>query len=849
MRVRNARRGVFFAKSAARSFVFPTSRNDPEERNDAETLWYICVILENMKKITAILISATLGVCLLMLLFSCGSSNDPGRTERPTSDTVTTADPGLDALEPSDFTEPAWDELDFSSMKPVSGEWNASGGTLSGANENSGDCFIMSDIRHDPGSTMSVSTDIHFKDGTACGIVFGVTDRSDPSAGWYCVNVDRDNFKNTRLFSVNTGTVGTASTAQRPLTEKEQFKKDFNLRIDIYPGGVFAFWLDGKFVASITDSDYRGGYIGLQTYYASVEFSNTKVRVIESENHLQELSVVGDAVLRPAFDRAVRCYFVNLPYKNDCLKLGIKPEENAEVYVNGMHYRSEIGRVTLPLSVGTNDFEILSVGSDGSVSVSRVIAVRYETDEAIYSDEYRPYAHFTVADAWLNDPNGLVYDEKTETWHMFLQYTPGSTESGIKYWAHTVSKDLFHWSREEIAIAPDSDGAIWSGSCVVDRNNTSGFFDDSVDPRQRFVAIYTVRSDWGSQRQHIAYSLDGGFNWIKYENNPVIASSDFGIVDFRDPKVMWIEDPDEPAGGIWLMIVAGGRAQIFTSHDLKDWTFNSALNYKDGSEIYTECPDLIPMPLDGDRNNIKWVFIGGGDYYVVGDLKKDTEGKYVFTAERDRYDGFVIGDGYATQSYYNDPKGRTVIFAWVRDFTAQSTEGKGWNGMMSVPYETKLVSEGKDYKLTAVPVEELSVLEGEEVLRVENEKNCQSDLLRGVTGNACVIDAKINTANAEEIAFVFRDRAYLIYDVSKKRLTLTTTVGSARTYLPYADDEITLKIVVDNGVIEVFANDGTGALCLKNFSRRTELSYSLEITGSVGIGYLSVKELDSYHRS
>ncbi|MBO4413648.1 MAG: GH32 C-terminal domain-containing protein, partial [Clostridia bacterium] len=110
-------------------------------------------------------------------------------------------------------------------------------------------------------------------------------------------------------------------------------------------------------------------------------------------------------------------------------------------------------------------------------------------------------------------------------------------------------------------------------------------------------------------------------------------------------------------------------------------------------------------------------------------------------------------------------------------------------------------------------------------------------------------DAKINTANAEEIAFVLRDRAYLIYDVSKKRLTLTTTVGSARTYLPYADDEITLKIVVDNGVIEVFANDGTGALCLKNFSTKAERTYSLDVKGSVDIEYLSVKKLNSYHRS
>ena len=729
-------------------------------------------------------------------------------------------------------------------MKSVSGKWTVSGDVLAGSNGSSGDCFIMTDIDHDPDSMLSVSTDIHFVSGTACGIVFGVKNRLNPPSGWYCVNVDRTGGKNTRLFSVNTGKVGTESAAQRPLTDKEMKKSDFTLRIDIYPGGVFSFWLDGEHVASIIDSDYKGGFIGLQSFNASVEFSNTKYRILESQNHLTELSVDG-ANLYPAFERKIQFYSAYLPFENDYLKLGIKVQEGTTVYVNDNRYKSEIGHVTVPLSVGTNEFEICSVGSDGSVSITRLKVVRYQSDEVVYSDEYRPYAHFTVADAWLNDPNGLVYDEKTETWHMFLQYTPGTTESGIKDWAHSVSKDLFHWSREEVAIEADIEGSIWSGSCVVDKNNTSGFFDDSVDPRQRFVAIYTVT---GPQRQYIAYSLDGGYNWIKYEDNPVIASSAYGS-EFRDPKVMWIEDPDEPAGGIWLMIVAGGRAQIYTSSNLKDWTFNSALNYKNGSEIHTECPDLIPMAVDGDKNNIKWVFIGGGDFYVVGSLKKNSRGKYVFTPETDRYDGFVIGDGYATQSYYNDPQGRTVIFAWIRDFTAQSINGKNWNGIMSLPYDTKLVSTKDGYKLTAMPVEEFSVLEGEELVRIEDKIDYSSDPLSSLSETACVIDAKINVTDASEISFVLRKNATLKYDPSKKRLTLTTTTGSANTVLSYAGDEITLKIIVDNGVIEVFADNGMGALCLKNFSRKNALDYSFKVNGSVDVEYLTVKELRSYHQN
>lgn len=265
-----------------------------------------------------------------------------------------------------------------------------------------------------------------------------------------------------------------------------------------------------------------------------------------------------------------------------------------------------------------------------------------------YTDTCRPQLHYTAQSNWLNDPNGLVYDASTGLYHMYYQYSH-SVNAGVRTsWGHAVSTDLMHWDEMPVAILPDSLGLIWSGSCVIDKNNTSGLFDERTDPDSRIVALYS----YDRQYQALAYSTDGGTSFIKYEGNPVIPNPDrqYGV-DFRDPKVIWIEDGAYENGGIWLMIVGGAPYRLFTSPDLIHWTYNSDIQPKNGAEFGGECPDLFPLAADGDEGRVKWVMCAGGTAILSG-IWSRTAACSCFVAQSDviqplngnRRDGLCFAD-------------------------------------------------------------------------------------------------------------------------------------------------------------------------------------------------------------
>src|ERR1700753_4231161 len=220
-----------------------------------------------------------------------------------------------------------------------------------------------------------------------------------------------------------------------------------------------------------------------------------------------------------------------------------------------------------------------------------------QTGEApIYHEQFRPQIHFSPKAHWMNDPNGMVYFN--HTYHLFFQYYPGGTVWGPMHWGHAVSKDVIHWKELHIALYPDSLGYIFSGSAVVDSNNTSGFGKNGEIP---LVAIFTQHNQKGAdagrkgfQNQSIAYSLDGGYTWTKYANNPVLKNP--GIQDFRDPKVSWY-----PQQKKWIMTLARqDRITFYSSPNLKNWTKESEFGKDAGAHGGVwECPDLFPLKLNG----------------------------------------------------------------------------------------------------------------------------------------------------------------------------------------------------------------------------------------------------------
>jgi fructan beta-fructosidase len=302
------------------------------------------------------------------------------------------------------------------------------------------------------------------------------------------------------------------------------------------------------------------------------------------------------------------------------------------------------------------------------------------------STEDRPRIHFAVPSGWLNDPNGMVYHEGE--YHLFYQHHPYSTIWGPMHWGHAVSRDMVHWEDLPIALAPDAEGAIFSGSAVVDRENSAGFGAGAL------VAVFT--QDGARQVQSIAASVDHGRTWQKYAGNPVLAPAD-APVDFRDPRVFRY---DAPGGGHWVMALAVSQEiWFYTSPDLKRWRKASAFGAGYGAHGGVwECPELVRLPVDGGPD-ARWVLIvsvgqggpagGSGTQYFVGDFDGER-----FMCEDPpgtvRWADYGA-DFYAPQAWHNAPGGRTIWLAWMNNWEyARDTPATTWRGMMSAPRELTL---------------------------------------------------------------------------------------------------------------------------------------------------------------
>ncbi|MFF8600020.1 GH32 C-terminal domain-containing protein [Streptomyces sp. NPDC015232] len=279
-----------------------------------------------------------------------------------------------------------------------------------------------------------------------------------------------------------------------------------------------------------------------------------------------------------------------------------------------------------------------------------------------YTETYRPQFHFSPAKNWMNDPNGLVWFKGE--YHLFYQYNPNGNTWGDMSWGHAVSTDLVHWRELPLALAHDDQEMVFSGSAVVDRDNTTGF---GTRENPAMVAVYTSHfKNGGRQAQSLAYSTDRGRTWTKYAGNPVL---DIGSTEFRDPKVQWYAPTRS-----WLMTVslsAEHKVRFYSSKDLKRWTHLSDFGPRNAVGGVWECPDLFPLPVDGDPGRVKWVLVvnlnpggiagGSGAQYFVGDFDgtrftADDDGSYtpppgVVTQD---FEGIDYGDWRTTGTAFGD---------------------------------------------------------------------------------------------------------------------------------------------------------------------------------------------------
>lgn len=464
-----------------------------------------------------------------------------------------------------------------------------------------------------------------------------------------------------------------------------------------------------------------------------------------------------------------------------------------------------------------------------------------------YDEDYRPQFHFTPEKNWMNDPNGLVW-YKGE-YHLFYQYNPFGNDWGHMSWGHAVSRDLVHWQHLPVALAEENGVMIFSGSAVVDWNNTSGLC-RTADPANHndkscLIAIYTGHIENTGQSQHIAVSDDRGRTWTKYAGNPVL---DIREKDFRDPKVFWHEATKK-----WIMVVSLSKAQkvhFYSSSDLKKWEFLSefgpaGLKFDD---MLWECPDLFELPVDGQPGKKRWVLIvnvnpggltgGSGGQYFIGRF----DGR-AFTTDNPR--DYVLcldygKDFYAGVTFSDVPKidGRRILLGWMSNWQyAQKEPTSPWRTAQSLPRVLRLRQTRDGVRLTQTPVEELRTLRD------------KHDVLRNLKIGAGVITSKLGLLSGEalEIAAEFevgrksgalirlgRDRAgnetVIGYDSDKKMMFVDRTrsgevsfdpnfPGYHQAPLATVRGRVKLHIFIDRSSVEVFGNDGLAAITDRIFPR------------------------------
>lgn len=435
-------------------------------------------------------------------------------------------------------------------------------------------------------------------------------------------------------------------------------------------------------------------------------------------------------------------------------------------------------------------------------------------------ESFRPVYHHTPAYGWMNDPNGMFY--KDGVYHLYFQYNPYGSVWGNMHWGHSTSTDLMHWKFEGCAIVPDAWGAIFSGSCVVDHENTAGFGKEAV------VAFYTSAKStpWGDiQMQGMAYSLDNGKTFTKYEGNPILTSSE---KDFRDPKVFWYAP-----GKHWVMILAVGQhMEIYSSVNLKEWKKESEFGAMQGAHGGVwECPDLVEIPVEGTREK-KWVLIcnlnpggpfgGSAAQYFVGSF----DGKKFVNESPTQTKWMDWGkDNYATVTWNNAPDGRCIALGWMSNWQyANNVPTRQYRSANTLARDLTLYREGQELYLKSTPSVEVKKARGKKVsipsFKV-SEKHEIVNLFEEKQG-AYEVEIVIQNAGASKIAFCLLndkgEKVSMYYDLNRKQFVMDRSESGtvdfskdfpAVTVAPVnVDKELTLRLFVDRSSIEAFGEDG-----------------------------------------
>lgn len=435
-------------------------------------------------------------------------------------------------------------------------------------------------------------------------------------------------------------------------------------------------------------------------------------------------------------------------------------------------------------------------------------------------DLSRPDLHFTPNSGWINDPNGLIYLDGE--YHLFYQHHPASTIWGPMHWGHAVSGDLLTWQELPIALAPDDIGTIFSGSAVVDRNNSAGFGANAL------IAIFThdTKNPDRKQVQSLAYSTDRGRTWSKYAGNPVLTPPGLHK-DFRDPKVFRYENG---AHSHWVMALAvASEIWFFRSDNLKDWRESSRFGANFGSHAGVwECPELVRLNVAASGET-RWVLFvsvgkgapagGSGMQYFVGTFDGQTFAPQD-PPDQTRWVDFG-SDFYAAQSWNDAPNGRKLWLGWMNNWSygREIPDDGGRRGSMSLVRELSLARVEDGLVLVQRPVlpgwphklldawSGRSIASGVESLEPARDIEITFRIDAATSASHFGLKLGGDAVSAVTIGYE-RSRNALVIDRSAAGPKLPGFAAPHAAPLQPLNGRITLRVVIDRSSIEVFAADG-----------------------------------------
>ena len=550
--------------------------------------------------------------------------------------------------------------------------------------------------------------------------------------------------------------------------------------------------------------------LGLSLTAQGVE-NNVNVKHLANEQNI----IVLDSVKR----------FLLLPVQENA------PEGKVNIIVNNQFQLDQSINVRLarervdyyvPLDLSAYAGKTISIDVTGMPSSSlcwKEIKVS-DTFDSANREKFRPVYHHTPVYGWMNDPNGMFY--KDGVYHLYFQYNPYGSMWGNMTWGHSTSTDLVHWTDEGTPIVADAWGTIFSGSCVVDKDNTAGFGKGAV------IAFYTSAkpSPWGDvQSQSMAYSLDNGKTFTKYEHNPILTSPER---DFRDPKVFWYAP-----GKHWVMMLAVGQEiQIYSSPNLKDWKKESSFGTMQGAHGGVwECPDLVEVPVEGTKEK-KWVLIcninpggpfgGSATQYFVGHF----DGKTFVNDSPTLTKWMDWGkDNYATVTWSNAPAGRCIALGWMSNWQyANNVPTTQYRSANTLARDLTLYRAGGELYLKSKPSPEIKKARAEEkkISTFEVKGNYEVASLLADNKGAYEIEMTIENKGTSKIDFSLMnekgEKVAMYYDVVRKQFVMDRSasgiVGFSRdfpavTVAPVRNtDQIHLRLFIDRSSVEAFGEDG-----------------------------------------